>query len=256
LTALKYIRDLVDEAFVVTIEGEATRQKETEEILNNHDLEFQFFLGADYRKRDITELIQEGVYDPSLKSGEGRPLLTPGEIGCAVSHRMLHEKVAAGKYKSILILEDDLLVLDNNIEKLQLSLEGLPADWSLLYLGYNKNYLHTPLSVQIKLLSWYPLRYLLGSKRHDPRALRRIYRRRFNSHWYRAGCFNGTHAYAIDKVAAKYLVELQTPVRLEADKALQHLVRFSGLNAYCPRFDVFDQRWDLPSLVGPRASWQ
>jgi glycosyl transferase family 25 len=255
VSALTKILDLVDFVFVVTIQGEEERQDQTRKVLEEYGLPFQFFYGSDLRHCSIDQLAAEGVYDPSPKLIEGRPLLTPGEVGCASSHRSLAERVIAGEYKSVLVLEDDMLIISSNLIELEKSLLEIPVDWNLLYLGYNKNNLTMPLSVRLKLQSWYPVRYWLGSKKHNPSTIRRIYRRNYNSHWFRAGCFNGTHAFAIDQSAAQYLVDLQTPIKYEADVALQHLVRFSGLQAYCPRYDIFDQRWDVPSLVGPRKSW-
>jgi glycosyl transferase family 25 len=223
--------------------------------LEAHDIPFQFYFGSDFRHRSIDQLSAEGIYDPSQKRKEGKPLLTPGEVGCASSHRMLAEKVISDECKSVLVLEDDMLIIEKNLIQLEESIKHIPDDWNLLYLGYNKNNLAMPMSIRLKLISWYPTKYWLGSEKHDPSTIRRIYRRKYNAHWFRAGCFNGTHAFVIDRAAAQYLIDLQTPIKYEADIALQHLVRFSGLQTYCPRYDVFDQRWDVPSLVGQRASW-
>ncbi|MFC1688659.1 glycosyltransferase family 25 protein [Pseudomonadota bacterium] len=252
---LASVLGLVDTVIVITVEGENKRQEQVKQLLDSHEVPFHYLYGADFRKSSIDELKAEQIYDPSLKLRDQQPLLTPGEVGCAVSHRMAAEKVAAGEYGSVLVLEDDVLILEQNLATLEASISSMPSDWDLLYLGYNKQNLSMPWSIRLKLLSWYPLRYWLGSKRHDPSSIRRIYRGPYDRYWYRAGCFNGAHAYAINTTAAEYLVKLQTPVRLEADVALKHLVRFSGLNSYCLRDDVFDQRRDVPSLVGDRPAW-
>ncbi|MFC1694672.1 glycosyltransferase family 25 protein [Pseudomonadota bacterium] len=247
--------DLFDSILVVTLKGQHERQDQAAKALETYGVPFQFFYGADYRDRSVKELVTEQIYDPTYKEKNGKLSLTSGEIGCAASHRTLAEKIVEGHHNTVLVLEDDLIVLGDNIGAFVESRSTLPKSWNLLYLGYNKNNVSIPLSIRLKLASWYRLRFWFGSKRHDPSTIRRIFRRPYNSNWFHAGCFNGTHAYAIDRSAAKYLVNLQTPVKLEADMALQHLVRFSGLNAYCPKYDVFDQRWDIPSLVGARESW-
>lgn len=65
--------------------------------------------------------------------------MTPGEIGCAISHLQLWQHIEQRnqqfkRFNNVLILEDDFIVdnvLTNDV------LQQLPVDWDMLYLGRN-----------------------------------------------------------------------------------------------------------------------
>ncbi|EPY41483.1 glycosyl transferase-like protein [Angomonas deanei] len=61
--------------------------------------------------------------------------LTPGGIGCALGHRLIWQKIVAGKKKMALILEDDAEFHHRFSRLLPSRLEQVPSDWGLLYLG-------------------------------------------------------------------------------------------------------------------------
>jgi hypothetical protein len=156
----------------------------------------------------------------------------------------------------VLILEDDVQIIDRNLADFDRAVETCPSSWNLAYFGYQSMNLATPLGVRLKLLTYYPISKALGNTKHDPETIRRVYRRPLNSHWMHAGWFNGAHAYAIDRHAAAYIGRSQTPVSMEADLALNQMVRFSKLECICMKDPVIDQRWDIPSLIGARPSWK
>ena len=254
--ALSSISAVVDVVFVLTVPSAIQRQEETADLLRRWQVPFEFLYGADLRECSVESLIADRIYDPVKKQETSQSLLTSGEIGCALTHRRAAERLLECGYRSALILEDDVCVVEGNAGTLDRAIEDLPSQWRILYFGYNKNNIVVPLSVQLKLWSWYPIRYWTGSQKHDPDAIRRIFRRPFNRSWYRAGCFNGAHAYAISRSTAESIVAFQMPVCLEADVVLKNLVRFSkGDHAYCLRDEIFDQRWDIPSLIGDRPAW-
>lgn len=248
--------EAVDKIVVVTIPSATQRQTDVAQLMTDIGLPFEFHFGRDCRNTTADELSRGGEYDAQARSGLGRAPLTPGEIGCAISHRDVARKIADGPSERVLVLEDDVRLVSGNLPHFEKSIATLPRDWNLAYLGYAAMNLTTPLGTRVKLLSWYPFMRMLGSKRHDPATIRRIYRRPLNSHWMHAGWFNNAVAYAIDKTAARYIADSQTPVSYEADLILNHLVRFSGLDAICLKYPIFDQRLDIPSLIGDRPSWQ
>lgn len=254
--SLSSISSIIDVVFVLTVPSAVQRQEQTASLLQKWQVPFEFLYGADVRCRSVESLIADNSYDPVKKRERNRSLLTPGEIGCALTHRRAAERLVERGYRSALILEDDICVVDSNVGTFGRAIEDLPRQWDILYLGYNKNNIVVPLSVQLKLWSWYPIRYWMGSQKHNPKTIMRIFRRPFNRSWYRAGCFNGAHAYAISRRTAESIIAFQTPVCLAADVVLKHLVRFSdGDHAYCLRDEIFDQRWDIPSLIGDRPAW-
>ena len=79
-----------DRIFVVTLERATDRQARVRERLAG--LDFQFHLGVDKRALDAERLRAEG-YDAAAARRVARRsrAMTPGEIGCALSHRQLYE---------------------------------------------------------------------------------------------------------------------------------------------------------------------
>lgn len=254
--SLVSLRRAIDKIVVITVESATDRHKQVSQLLNRIDLPFEFHFGRDCRNTTVDALAADGDYDPSARARLRSAPLTPGEVGCALSHRDAARNIADGPDGRVLILEDDVKLLEENVRHFETSVVTMPSEWNLAYFGYAAMNLSIPPIVHAKLLSWYPLMRMLGSERHDPTSIRRIYRRRLNSHWMHAGWFNNTHAYAIDRTAARYITDAQTPVSYEADLVLNYLVRFSGLDAICLKYPIFDQRLDIPSLIGDRPSWQ
>ncbi|CCW66797.1 unnamed protein product [Phytomonas sp. Hart1] len=61
--------------------------------------------------------------------------LTPGAIGCALSHRLVWEKVVASRQTAALILEDDAELSPRFHRQLGPLWERVPKDWGIVYLG-------------------------------------------------------------------------------------------------------------------------
>mmetsp|Transcript_18021 Transcript_18021/g.57171 ORF Transcript_18021/g.57171 Transcript_18021/m.57171 type:complete len:527 (-) Transcript_18021:145-1725(-) len=77
--------------------------------------------------------------------------LSPGAVGCALSHFRVWEAVASAHRKGLalqcaLVLEDDLMAAVPDLrERLQEVLEQLPSDWDLCFVGY-----HTEPALQLQ----------------------------------------------------------------------------------------------------------
>jgi GR25 family glycosyltransferase involved in LPS biosynthesis len=247
---------VIDKILVVTIPSATERHAQVRELMHRLKLPFEFHFGRDCRHVTSAQLAASGDYDPAERERLQRPSMTPGEIGCALSHRDAARSIAAGPDERVLVLEDDVRLVADHLRHFDQSIRMMPRDWNLAYFGYAAMNLSTPLMMRIKLISYYPLLHMLGGSKHDPGTIRRIFRRPLNAYWMYAGWFNNTHAYAIDRRAAQYIADAQASVSFEADLILNHLVRFSGLKAICLKYPIFDQRLDVPSLIGDRPSWQ
>jgi hypothetical protein len=255
VSSLRALFNLVDHIVVVTIPSATARHAQVNELFGRFDLPFEFYWGRDCTGSTVQSLIYEGEYDPVGRDRDNRPPLTAAEIGCAISHRDLATKIASGRDEKVLVLEDDVQIIEKNLPGFAKAVQTCPSSWNMAYFGYQPMNLSTPLAVRLKLWSYYPLSNLLGNRRHNPETIRRLYRRRLNSHWMHAGWFNGAPAYAMDREAAAYISNAQTPVTMEADLALSNMVRFSRLECICMKHPIIDQRWDIPSLIGARPSW-
>jgi GR25 family glycosyltransferase involved in LPS biosynthesis len=253
--SLAPLLDHVDNVVVVTLAAARERHDDVRQLLRAHSLPFEFHYGFDGRDKTVESLAAHGIYDRVGRATLGRVDLTAPEIGCAVSHREVAQKLLESRDKRVLVIEDDVTTLASGLAHFSETMREMPGGWNLAYLAYSPMNLTTPIGVRLKLVSYYPIAYFFGSERHDPYSIRRIYRRKLNSRWMRAGWFNGALAYAIDRKAAEEIVRLQSPVRFESDIALGHLVRFTKLDAICAAFPLFDQKPGIPSIIGARPSW-
>lgn len=79
------------------------------------------------------------------------PTLLVGELGLIETHINLIKEAVEKKYKSVLIMEDDVYFTPE-IQKLDEYMEALPKDWDMLYIGGNHSYGQPPLKVNDKVL--------------------------------------------------------------------------------------------------------
>lgn len=79
--------------------------------------------------------IQPNYFDPFRHRG-----MTVGEIGCALSHQGVWDKIANDEtIQSALILEDDALFPDNFLDRMEFIQQNVkPEDWELFYLSRMK----------------------------------------------------------------------------------------------------------------------
>ena len=62
-------------------------------------------------------------------------ILSDGMLGCFLSHRAALELSLKNGWESVLILEDDVLIPDDFVTRLDLLQSDTPADWDMIYLG-------------------------------------------------------------------------------------------------------------------------
>lgn len=95
------------------------------EAIYGKELDNQF-----YKENNIT------IYNDWRDPNSSRPI-TKGEIGCALSHYFIWEKIVLEKQDNVLIIEDDAEfepILEHQLDKID-----VPKDYDLLYLG-RKNF--------------------------------------------------------------------------------------------------------------------
>ena len=71
--------------------------------------------------------------------------------GCLESHMRIIKEAKEKKYEIIMIMEDDCIF---NVNKLEIDIETLPADWEMLYLGGNVQKLYDENDLSIKNKTW------------------------------------------------------------------------------------------------------
>jgi glycosyl transferase family 25 len=237
--SIEYLQQYFDKIFVVSVPRFADRHQRVLERLQG--LHVDFFWGADKLELDFDKAKQDGTYDEAQtkkQQRQGKPL-SAGELACSLSHKMLYEAMVANGWKKILILEDDVWPLYNNLTLLPETLDELPADWQLVYLGYLK---HEQVTTKLKLKQFfYKLISRLGLMKWNYTMMNNLLPRPYSAHLKKAGFHDCTHAYAITLDGAKKLLKAQTPVIYRADDLLSHTILKGNFNAFVTEPKFFDQ---------------
>ncbi|HQR04149.1 MAG: glycosyltransferase family 25 protein [Proteobacteria bacterium] len=171
-------------AFVINLAAASGRRRLMEAQLSLPGLPaFEIVSGVDGRALSGPEM--DAVYDVRLASRK----LTMGEIGCALGHCAVFERIVARDVPVALVLEDDALIghkLPSLLEKLRPQMD--------------------PARPQIVLLS--------HVERYSAWGMRRAGRKHRLARPYEAA---GGHAYLLTRAAAAALLAAQRPVRNPPD---------------------------------------
>lgn len=216
-----------DHIYIVTLPRAKDRQALI--AVNLKGLNFSFFEGFDKNDFIVPELIANGVFDKEKSSKVHRynKKMTPGQIGCAWSHRAIYQDIIANNYNKVLILEDDVYTNTDVNRLFDLMITELPKNWELLYLDYNRNKKYNPLKRFV-----YHIQRMMGAIKWNHTVIKNFQSKKFSSHLRQAGFHDYTSAYAITNSAAKKLLERQTPIAYVADNLLGHAICEETIKAY------------------------
>lgn len=238
-STIAFLEKYFDRIYVITLERATDRQEKVKERLQG--LHFEFFYGVDKHLLSWNKVNEEGIYNDKKARQLNRYSkgMILGHIACSLSHRKLYEHIVEQQYQRVLIFEDDAVPLFDKDRELQQSIEELPADWELVYFGYNKNEIATPalkrkqafykVISHLKLIKWSPL--MISNLLPKP----------YSAHLQKAGFHDLMHAYGVTLEACKKLIPVQTPVVFNADPLITHLVMNGELNAFITRKKFFTQ---------------
>ncbi len=236
---LQYLNTYYDKIYVLSL----PRLKDRIEHINNElkGLNFEFFRGVDKTETSLKELIDQKIYSTELfKSFYKNPSeMHLGMLCCSLGHVTIYKDIIRNNYKKALILEDDCLLIKGSINLIPQIHNELPANWELLYLGYEKNeefgfkqkikrFVYRLLKTHAKLyISRFMFKYYYPIKISEHIAI--------------AGFHDCTHAYAVTLEGAKKLLQQQTPVYFNADNLLSYMVTNRKINGYICRPKLFSQ---------------
>ncbi|MCX6318206.1 MAG: glycosyltransferase family 25 protein [Bacteroidetes bacterium] len=235
----KVLHQYFDKVLVLTVARFTERHEKVKQRLTGID--FDFFYGTD--KNDLTpeRISREYVYDKkaSLAVRQQFPEMNLGEIACSLSHCNIYEAIIQHNWQRVLILEDDVVPDYDTLPSLGQSLQELPTDWELVYLGYLKNERATT-GLRLKQV-WYKIMRFFGLSQLSYRQIGNLAPAPFGSQIQRAGFHDCTHAYAVSLEGAKKLLKAQTPVRYRADNLLTALVLDEAINGFAVKQNFFNQ---------------
>lgn len=226
-----------DQVYVLTLERAHGRHQAIQQAL--HGLEYRFFFSADKLTLNIPQLILSGDYNDELACKNqryGKPM-QPGQLGCAIGHRMIYEDILRKGYRRVLILEDDVEPIPDMERSFHAVLKELPESWELLYLDYNKN-----IEPHTCKQAWYHIQRAVGMLRWSHTTISNLYPRKISDHISTAGFHDYTSAYALTHAGAVTLLRLQTPVSYVADNLLAKAATEKWVKAYIAKPKIFRQR--------------
>jgi GR25 family glycosyltransferase involved in LPS biosynthesis len=144
-------------------------------------------------------ITEKGVNDALNKNQRLGVPLTKGAIGCALSHKIVFEKILYGDDEYVLIIEDDIKFDNNFNEKLKNIFSKVP-DFDVLYLGYSLKKNISTNEVISNLFNYVP-----------------------------DGTVHGTFGYIINKKAASKMIDV-FPITLQVDTEISTV--FPKLKVY------------------------
>ncbi|WP_243975788.1 glycosyltransferase family 25 protein [Vibrio natriegens] len=122
--------------YVINLKRDKHKLTAIESQLNKLKLNYEIieaFDGATLSESSLETLTDQG----GSRSVIGRSL-TKGEVGCALSHRKIYEKLLESDNKYAIILEDDVII-SSKINQLFSCDNNLPSKLDVLLLGYYNN---------------------------------------------------------------------------------------------------------------------
>jgi len=189
--------DQLPPIFVINLKDSLDRRTNITAQLSALGCDFEFVEAVDGRNLNEEELKQYSkeatIQNWTNKAQRG---LSPGEIGCALSHLKVYQKIADEGIEEAVILEDDAVMGTDFVDVLR-NRDLFPEDWMIVQLDHETTYMFSrgaPVSF------W-------GRKQ--------IYRNykiaRFVEYtWRNTGCL-------IRKETAKILLDFGYPVRMTSD---------------------------------------
>ncbi len=235
----KYLNQYYDKIYILTLPRLTARIENCKKIFAG--LNFEFFYGIDKLNTSLEELSLKNIYDlKDYQTIYKKPATMPlGMLCCSLGHVGIYESIIKNGYKKTLILEDDAFPIETSMQYFSQVMNELPANWELVYLGYEKNE-QKGLKEKIKTIfySLFPFHTKLNLNR---KIYSNFYPEKISSHIAKAGFHDCTHAYAITLEAAKKLLQQQQPVKFHPDNLLSFMICSNLLNGYIVRPKFFNQ---------------
>jgi len=125
----------IDKIIVINLDRSPNKRERIESQLNKFGLDYIILPGFD------GNLITNKSFNNLFKSGghrfvpESKIPMMKTHMACALSHIFAINMAKSLNYENILILEDDITICEDFIERLKILEETVPPDWEHVYLG-------------------------------------------------------------------------------------------------------------------------
>lgn len=119
--------------FIINLKKDTKKEAHMQKLCCKHNLK-PIFIEAIYGK-ELNEKIISQVYSRTDALKKGGKELSKEEIGCALSHRSIYQKMIDENIENSIILEDDV-DFDKGLLECMAAKDKFPQDCELLLLGY------------------------------------------------------------------------------------------------------------------------
>lgn len=227
--------------YILTIPRATERHAQINEALNG--LSFEFFYGIDKKDLNKEDLISKKNYceKKSIENSRYYKPMKLGEIACSLGHKMIYEDVLKNNYTKVLVLEDDVFFNHNGFNIITSIIEqAKKVNWDILYFDYNKNESKKWFHPIKQIL--YHIQFKIGLLKWNHTVINNLFAKKYSTNLKFAGYHDYTSAYAINKVAAKKLLEIHSPISFPSDHALAHCITNNYLKGFIVVPKVFIQK--------------
>jgi GR25 family glycosyltransferase involved in LPS biosynthesis len=246
--------------FVISLRKSSDRRTHMTNLLNTLGVSFEFFDAFD----GLALPSDAPAYDADAWLKNNGTPMTPGELGCAMSHRAIYERMVTDNIPEALILEDDVVIdpalvpiLSDKSFINSVHYDWLQIDYFRVGLPFLRAWMKGSI-IQIRRkpsFIWYALAkapVIIAMSIYE--KLRELYRRirgpaiiSFYRPLYLAS------AYIVTLDGAKKLIQIQTPVSQPSDRAPNTTIKQGQfvMKALSPQLAHQDKNY--PSHIAPYA---
>ena len=136
--------------FVISLKKAKDRRKSISTQMKKLGIDFEFFDAIDGRALSQSQV--DAVFDKKNAEATWKPM-NRGEIGCALSHLSVYEKIVNENIQSAIIFEDDAILNDDFMAVVEELIAKIPNNIDMVKLGYGKAKFH-----------WWQKQYVITAK--------------------------------------------------------------------------------------------
>jgi glycosyl transferase, family 25 len=234
------IKNFHDGVFVITAPGFEERQENARRELGPEN--FKFIFGINRESTSKEEMIANRVYDEAraIELDRSSKPMSLGHICCSIGHANVYRHMIENGIERALIFEDDVVANPIEEKEIESIVSDVPPDAELIYWGWSGGGYRPPHGFLKQTL--YHVQHSVGVLKYDHTMIRNLYAEPYNDHFDVAGKRLLAHAYSLTLSAAEKLLQLNTPVALNADNALLYSVLGGEVRAYNSKRKLFGQR--------------
>jgi GR25 family glycosyltransferase involved in LPS biosynthesis len=218
------LNEFFDKIYCINLNRRKDRWQNVSKLFKKHNLIVERFPACDGIPKDYKHAESLDEWNRP-KSHKGK--LNAGEIGCALSHKAIMKIISKKKYKSVLVLEDDVDFVQNLTAEFNKMIQYLPEDWDMLYIGGNNKIGH-PAQKELEIV---------------------------NKYYARTRLTLTTSSYAVRQTAVKKIRNLlkDEPFRMAIDTAYTKVQQMPDINAYVMRPSL---AWQVASFSDIRNAYR